>query len=373
MKILPSVGLLGTGLGIGLVIGQMTSAAKPDSNSDAPGTSAARVTKRDRSMQGGPAANSMEAIRRAKPDAVAGLTELAVSESDPIERHGRIAECLRRMDAENWKSVMDSFYKLSIETGRDNAEAWKLGLMRSGQVAGEAAMNDLLSKGFNKKHQECWSTLYGWGMKNPRAALDWLKQAEAGGHQPVAANYTAIIAGAALSDPSLAMQLLESIPKSARTDSPGHLVWNLVQNGGVETLDAVLGYASTMDRSDPADAKFANDLMNQATDKLLWKADHALDVPQACEVVLKLTQYGQDPTLMTSRALEKYRWYGMPAKLKLLDDVNSSSGISELNLPALARQVLGTMNGEQDQVAVRNWLQENPDSPLVPIISPAVP
>lgn len=373
MKILPSAGLLVLGLGIGLVIGRTAFAPAGGASGGTGSESVTRMTKRDRGPRAGSGDTGMEAIRRASPDAVAGLTALAMSEADPIERHRRVSECLLRMDAGNWQAVMASFDTISKGTGRDNGEAWKLGLVRSGQVAGEAAMNEILADGFNKNETRCWSTLYGWGMKDPRSALDWLQKAAADGHKVATVNYTSLLAGAALSNPSQALRLLDDLPAEVRNGCAGHLVWNVVQNSGTEALDDVLKYASELDTSNPINARFATSLADQAADKLLWQADHARDVPKACEAVVKLTRYGQDPTRMTARALQKYQWYGMPDKLSLLNGVSASSQVSGLDLPALASQVLGTMNGEGDRAAVRAWLDQNPDSPLVPVLGPAVP
>jgi len=146
-----------------------------------------------------------------------------------------------------------------------------------------------------------------------------------------------------------------------------------VQHGGVEALDDVLQFATNLDKSDLRNEQFAGNLFKEAAEKLLWKADNARSVDQACEVVVKLTQYGQDPTDVTMSALQRYRWYNMPDKLKLLNNITTSVQAADLNLPSLRFFVLGTMNGAGDRAAVLEWMNQHPDSPLVPIIEKRVP
>lgn len=373
MKHLFSAGLLVVGLSAGIVIGKATSRSDSDPEQAGLDSPEKRSGKRERSPRADSPTSSIDRIRKAKPSELPGLTRIAISLSDPVEMRRQLTECLLHMDANNWQEVVEAFAKLSRETGRDQGEEWKLSLFRSGQVAGEHAMNLRLKDGLNKKSDTNWHTLYGWSSKDSHAALAWLRKAEADGHPVSNECYGAIIAGAALADPKDALKLLAGIPADRRGGCAGNLTWNVVQNGGVEALDDVLQFASKLDKSDPKNEQFADNLLDQTADKLLWKADHALDVQQACEVVSKLVEYGQDPTDITSRALQKYRWYGMPEKLRLLNTVHSSNEAADFNLPMLTSFVLSTMNGDGDKVAVIEWMNKNPDSPLVPLIEKRVP
>lgn len=366
-------GLLVVGLSVGIVIGRATSKSSSGPEQATLDSSGMRAVKRERPSRTDSPTGGIDRIRKAKPSEIGGLTGLAASSADPIERQRLVSECLLHMTAENRREILGSFATISRESGRDAAEEWKLAMIRSGQVAGEEVMNEQLAAGLKNRKQQSWSMLYGWGTKDPRAALDWIKKAEANGHETNAENYSAIIAGAALSDPDGALKLLAEIPADRRSGCAGNLTWNVVQNGGVEALDDVLQFASKLDKSDPQNKQFADNLLDQTADRLLWKADHALDVQQACEVVAKLVEYGEDPTDITSRALQKYRWYAMPDKLKLLDTANSAIEAGSLNLPMLTSFVLGTMNGNGDKVAAIEWMNKNPDSPLVPLIEKRVP
>ncbi len=373
MKHLFSAGLLVVGLSAGIVIGKATSRKPTDPEQAELDSPEKRSGKRERSSRADSPTNNIDRIRKAKPGELPSLTRNAIHLSDPVEMRRQLTECLLHMDASNWQEVVDAFAKLSRETGRDQGEEWKLSLFRSGQVAGEQAMNLRLKDGLDKKSDSNWHTLYGWSSKDSHAALAWLRKAETDGHPVSNECYGAIIAGAALADPKDALKLLAGIPADRRGGCAGNLTWNVVQSGGVEALDEVLQFASKLDKSDPQNEQFANNLFNQSAEKLLWKADHARDVDQASDVVIKLTQYGQDPTDATLSALQRYRWYYMPDKLKLLNNVTSSDQVSDLNLPTLTSFVLGTMNGDGDKAAVIEWMNKNPSSPLVPHIEKRVP
>lgn len=371
MKALSSGGFLAAGLVIGVLLGKtpMFSGAGDDAASASPGL----PTKTDRSSVTGSIHPGVSAIRKATPAGLASLTGHAAETPDPIEARRLVSECLLNMTASNWQDVVASFGKVSATTGRDPADDWKLALFRSGQVAGSEAMDSYLEAGLKNRGMQSWQTLYGWGSKDPRAALAWLTKAEAEGHATANEHYSAVISGAALSQPDDALKLLAEIPAARRKDCAGNLVWNVVQNGGTDALDSVLEYASKLDTAQPDNKELASELIREATNKLLWKADHARDVAGACDVVVKLVQYGGDANGLTQAALQKYRWYFMPDKLNILETISSSPQGSDLELTSLTNSVLSTMNGDQDRTAVREWMEKHPDSQLIPHLRARVP
>jgi hypothetical protein len=371
MKALSSGGFLAVGLAIGILLGKtpMLSGGSESSTSSAPGL----PTKTDRSSATGSIHPDVSAIRKSTPAGLASLTGHAAMTPDPVESRRLVSECLLNMTAGNWRDVVSSFAKVTSTTGRDPAEDWKLALFRSGQVAGGEAMDSYLADGLKNRGTQAWQTLYGWGTKDPRAALAWLAKAEAEGHATANEHYSAVISGAALSQPEDALKLLGEIPSARRKGCAGNLVWNVVQNGGIDALDPVLEYASNLDTAQPDNKELASELIGEATNKLLWKADHARDVAGACDVVVKLAGYGGDPNGLTLAALQKYRWYFMPDKLNILETISSSPHGSDLELTRLTNTVLGTMNGDQDRTAVREWMEQHPDSLLIPHLRTRVP
>ena len=375
MKPLSSTALSLGCLALGIVLGKGPLASGSASGTAQPGDPAAAANRAAKSTREAPASlhPGISTIRKAAPGELAGLTEQATTMTDPVEVQRLLSECLLHMTAENWQDVVATFGKISTTTGRDPASEWKLALFRSGQVAGAEAMDSLRKHGFEKKDMGIWQTLYGWSSRDPLAALDWLQKTELENGKKVHSDfYSALVAGSALNDPQGTINLLDRIPADRRSECAGHLVWNVVQNGGTGALDPLLSYAAALDRSDPNNQTFADQLFKEATDKLLWKADAARDVQQGCDVVLKLAKYGCDPNLLTQSMIGKYRWYGMQEKIQILETLNGAHG-DKLQLDSLTSSVMSTMNGDGDQVAVREWIDQHPDSPLVPHLKSFLP
>ena len=367
MKALSSAAFLVAGLTLGILLGKGPLSPDPVS-----GNAADTAGKGSRSAKSGRPGETrslhpgVSTIRQAAPSELAALVEQAATMTDPVEIRRLLSECLLHMTSENWKEVIATFGDISKTTGRDPAEEWKLALFRSGQIAGAEAMDFYLAAGLKDHGSQCWNTLYGWASKDPRDALAWLAKAEADGQPITRDHYTALLAGAALSNPQDALKLLGEIPADKRKGCSGHFVWNVVQNGGIQALDPILEFASTLDTSVPGNEVLASDLLHEVTEKLLWKADHARDVEEACDVVAKLAQYGRDANQLTRAALQKYRWYFMPQKLDILETVSAGPKGGELELGSLTSMVMGTMNGDEDRAAVSEWMEKHPDSPLIP-------
>ena len=305
-------------------------------------------------------------IARASAKDLPSLMQRAASIADPIERHRWVSECLAQMSAENWKEVVSGFAKLSDETGRDMASEWNMALVRSGQVAGAEAMDSMAAAGLGGNGKQSWNILYGWGMKDPKAALDWLKQAESAGKGVTNDHFTALLGGAALLRPADALALLDQMPPDRKAGCAGHLAWNIVMNGGTEALPQLLDYASKLDRDQPGNEALSRSLIREAADRMLWQSDHKRSVPAACEAVKTLISHGADPTGVASQALQKYRWYAVPDKLALLDGMVSSNEANPPDAQTLTSSLASTLGGGQDVDAVRKWIAQNPGSPLVP-------
>lgn len=367
MKSPAPVGLVLAGIVIGLIIGRTSSiTGSPHDDSESAPTRT-RSSHRDRGSHEVGVVSGIAKIRKARPSELAGLTLLAASSSDPVEQHRLVSECLLHMTADNWFDIVSSFHKLACETGRDPSESWKLALFRSGQVAGAEAMDRQLAEGLDKKKQESWNILYGWGTKDPLAALNWLKAAEAEGHAISADNYTAAIAGAALSNPQQALDLLSHIPAPLRPHCTDHLVWNVVQNGGTDALDQVMQYAASLDTSTVENDALSDLLYHHSLEKLLWRADRALDVNQAREIIGKVAQYDRNPTKTAHQVFQKYRWYAVPDKLDILETASTTANTG-LDVPFLTSALKDTMYGEGDRAAARDWMAKHPDSPFVPYL-----
>lgn len=367
MKTLAPAGFVLAGIAIGLIIGRTSSDSAFSREDSETAPSRTRSPDRERGSREVGVVSGIEKIRQARPTELAGLTRLAASSSDPIEKHRLVSECLLHMTADNWHDVVSSFYKLSCETGRDAAEEWKLALVRSGQVAGAEAMDRQLAEGLDKKKQESWSILYGWATKDPLSALKWLKTAKTAGHAISENNYAAVIAGAALSDPKSALDLLAQVPEPVRQGCTDDLVSNVVQNGGTDALDQVMQYAASLDTSTVENDALSDLLYHHSVEKLLWKADLALDVKQAREIIGKIARYDRNPTKTAHQVFQKYRWYAVPDKLDILNTASTTTNTG-LDVPLLTSALKDTMYGEGDRAAARDWMTKHPDSPFVPYL-----
>jgi hypothetical protein len=365
MKGSGSIGLVLAGIAIGVIIGRLAPGSGSSGEDGGSAQARMRSSIREHDPRGGAVVSGVARIRHARPHELAGLTRLAASTPDPVERHRLVSECLLHMTAENWFDVVSGFHKLSCETGRDPSEEWKLALVRSGQVAGAEAMDRQLAEGLDKTKRECWSILYGWANRDPLAALDWLKTAEAAGHAIPAENYAAALAGAALGDPRSALDLLGRIPEHARQDCIDDLVSNAVQNGGADALDTIIEYAAGLDTSTVEGDALSDLLYHHSIEKLLWKADLARDVNQAREIIGKIAQYDRSPTKTAHQVFQKYRWYAVPDKLDILDAATASAN-AELDVGFLTSALAETMFGEGDRAAALEWMAKHPDSPFVP-------
>ncbi|RYD18687.1 MAG: hypothetical protein EOP88_21705 [Verrucomicrobiaceae bacterium] len=367
MKMLSSFGFLAAGLAIGLVLGR-NGISSPRAGDAAAGNASGEVRKTKSGSRDEAELTGVRLIRSAAPDQVGKITRQVLTIPDPVESQRLLSECLLNMTHENWRDIVSSFRKTSNETGRDPADQWKLAVYRSGQIAGQDAVEIYIQNGLKGNTQALWHGLHGWSTKDAPSALRWLRKMEAEGHPIPNDSYTAIIAGSARVDPAAAMRFLDSVPPDKKKDCATHLVWNVIQNSGTDGLDLVLDYASKLDTSDPANTRLAGNLFDKVTEKLLWQGDHARDIGQASVVVERLARYGQDPTTITRRALEKYRSYPVDSKLSFLQTVSAAPHSSELNLPSLSSAVMRTVKSEEDRNAVQQWIAKNPGSPLVPYL-----
>jgi hypothetical protein len=152
-----------------------------------------------------------------------------------------------------------------------------------------------------------------------------------------------------------------------RQNCTEHLVSNVVQNGGTDALDQVLQYAATMDTSTIENDALSDLLYHHSIEKLLWKADRALDVKQARDIIGKIARYDRDPTKTAHQVFQKYRWYAVPDKLDILHAA-STSAKTELDMPLLTSALKETMFGEGDRMAARDWMAKHPDSPFIPYL-----
>ena len=374
MKHLPAFGFLVAGLAIGILVGRSgegTRAAGPDDG----GTGTVPVRKRLAERPKSSESASLRAIRSAAPADLPALTLRSGKVVDPVEMRRLVSECLMSMTAENWEEVVSSFGRLTKETGRDLADDWRLALFRSGQLAGGDAMDTWLAAGLENRRDQSWHTLHGWGTRDPKAALEWLRNAAAEGNELSPTFYAAVIGGAAMTDPADAIRHLSDVPAALRKECVSPLVWDTASHGGPESLDPVLRYADGLDRGDPESAVFADRIFAESTEALLKMADSARDPQKACDAAALLISYGRDPYDVVRATVGKFRWYHMSDKLKIVDETLLSASQSEpAEVARMVAYLMSTMNANNGDVAViHEWMSDHSTSALLPELKRRLP
>ena len=287
----------------------------------------------------------------------------AIECPDPIEKELLMAECLMFMDDSNWNDLLESFAEATGATGRDQYGAWKNCLMRSGQVAGEQAMNHWREKGLGGLRDEPWHTIYGWASVDPTAAKQWLERCEAEGGNPPTALYQALIAGAGLHDSKVTMNLLESLPEERRGTAASHLVWNLTARGGLEELKPQLEYAREHE-DDQKLAGLAGSLRKEIEKKFLWAATASGRADLALQHLEFLAAEPSELPSLARRVLSGFEGAKASEGLKLVEGLMKNPRFSELpEMGNLQRTALEqAMNGNPGGLDA--WLRNNPASPL---------
>ncbi len=302
-------------------------------------------------------------IRRSTPEQLSGLMVRAIECPDPVEKELLMAECLMFMEASNWNELLDSFAEATGATGRDQYGAWKNCLMRSGQVAGEQAMNHWREKGLGGLQDEPWHTIYGWASVDPAAAKQWLERCEAEGTNPPTALYQALIAGAGLHDSKVTMNLLESLPEERRGTAAGHLVWNLTARGGLDELEPWLEYARG-NAEDPELAGLAGSLRGEIEKKFVWAATSSGRADLALQHLEFLADEPSDLPSLARRMLSGFEGAKASEGLELVEGLMENPRFAELpEMAQLQRMALGqAMQGTPGGLDA--WLRNNPNSPL---------
>lgn len=174
-----------------------------------------------------------------RPDRIPMAVVASLQVGDPVEQHQRITDHLAKIDAGNWRDVIDKFQSVSHQTGRRHDDLWNLTMVRIGQIAGAEAIEEMKRRGFEQDQ-----VFYGWAMAYPDAARTWM---ETPGNTPPDKRgqyLDQLVSGMAIADPGTAMKYMATLPEDQQKSCARDLVHNLVQGNGVESasqwLDQVL-------------------------------------------------------------------------------------------------------------------------------------
>ncbi len=353
-----------TGFLVGRSSGGRTDPASESASEDKPRQ--VRVRERDSSREAASPRSGrtlLAEIRRSPSDKLGSLMFRAIECSDPIEKELLMAECLMFMDASNWSDLLRAFADATGTTGKDQYGAWKHCLMRSGQVAGQDAMDHWRKTGFIGRSDEPWHTIYGWASVDPDAARQWLRNAETEGEGISSALYQALIAGSALHDSGKTMALLESLPEARRNSAAGHLVWNLTARGGLDELKPWLEYARKH-ADHPELANLAGGLRGEIEKKFIWAGTNSGRPDLALQHLDFLATGPADLPALADRMLSGFGAAKSSGGLDLVEGLLRNprfAGLPEMGM--LENRAL-EQAFEHNPATLDTWLRANPNASL---------
>ena len=166
-------------LSLGFFAGRMTSSSSSLQSDDSPRDSTIEGKRRagERSTADRPVtrgARLRQEIRSVSTDRIPDLVFRALENGDPILRQQLMSELYSRMDAGNYRRMMEEILHVSDATGREYPEEYLLMAMRAGQIAGQEAMEGWKAKGIETDAAS--KTLTGWAHVDPEAARRYGKR-----------------------------------------------------------------------------------------------------------------------------------------------------------------------------------------------------
>jgi len=274
---------------------------------------------------------------------------------DTVARVQQVTSDLQKMDASNWKQVIDQFEIISHQTGRTHPDLWKLAMMRVGQVAGAAGIEDIKARGFEQDQ-----VFYGWAMADPAAAQAWFE--EKGHEDPHALQFRQqLVEGMAVADPAKAMSYFATLSESDQQSCATDLVNGLVRTAGVDAasqwLDQVLASGASQGMS-----KRAFDEVAQLVAKTSKPDVTGLGFAQDWFLRYKDSPYITSEEIGTaaSRFQGQYALNGLDF-LMTMNQLPVVQGQSD-NPPGLA-QVMQNAYAHDPQ-KLEKWLQQNATAPF---------
>jgi len=199
-------------------------------------------------------------IGRERPEPVVALTpeqarartfEL-LSLPDRFERMRQLCDLLRGVTTDNWRDIIDVFVRQTASTGRRHPDEWRLTLARVGEIAGAAAVEEMLASAKQWEQGRAPALLAGWAAGDPKAAQAWLASQDPERQKLLGPG---LVNGLARSEPDAALAVMQSFAGMRDTLVP-QIMDETIQRGGFRAGEELL--MRTFSRTDvPADVKGA--------------------------------------------------------------------------------------------------------------------
>lgn len=358
------VGSLASMFAIGFVAGRMSppSSAGVTAGPEEPGNAKARIRAGGRPPAD--AANTAFArlrqeIRSAAPDQLAGLLYRALEPSDPFVQRALLDELYARMDATNFVAMSDALNRISLETGRAHHDEWLLLHTRTGQVAGQAAM-DRFSAAAALGGQPAGRALWGWASTDPEAARKWLDA-----HAELAPDLrdrllSSIASAAILHDPDRAIGMLAALPEAVRNRSSNEFCNQLVQHCG---KDRAIEWLKSVRAAEP-DSDFAASVSRQVFDRAVWAGANQTNAAVMVRDLEQLAAIMPIDEGWISRAMGQIRDRKVTGGIDLLDQIARNPALKEIPLSdGVWHSAVGHAL-QRNRESVATWLENHPDSPI---------
>lgn len=163
------------------------------------------------------------------PGELLAETSAALGHGKVPERYFAFVAVMQKLTRDNWREVLQAFQDERKRTGLGHPEVFEIFARRAGEIAGKDAMSHFLKNGWGADASEA---MIGWASKNPAEALQWL------GHDADPETRRGVmgaaIRGLALTEPDLAVKLLEDQPLKERNKYAYELVTSMLRSVGID-------------------------------------------------------------------------------------------------------------------------------------------
>ena len=349
-------------LSLGFFVGRMTSSRNPqgeNSPQDSSMEGKRRVADRpaaDRPVTRG--ARLRNEIRSTPADRIPELVFRALETGDPILRRQLMSELYGRMDATNYRRMMEEILHVSDATGREYPEEYLLMAIRAGQIAGQGAMEGWKTKGIETEAAS--KTLTGWAHMDPEAARRWLEANPdlAPGVRNKLLN--ALLTGTMANDPENATRLYASLPEEDRDRCLATLTNQIVQIAGKEAGVDWLKDVMAGGAGDPYVQKAGTSLF----DRILWSGANRHNAASMVRDLEHLSSIFPAEDDWMTRGMGQIQDRRTIGGIELLDELSRSPVFKDR--PFTQRQWNSAVDFalQRDPAAVDQWLAENPASPI---------
>lgn len=184
-------------------------------------------------------ASAGSAAESARPPTAPGemlaATKAALGHGKVPERYFSMVALLQKLSPDNWREVVQAFEEEQKRTGLGHPEVFEIFARHAGEVAGKDVVSYFLKKGWGGDANEA---MIGWASKNATEALQWLgREADPETRRRLMAG---AIRGLALTEPDLAVKVLEDQPAKERIKYVDELVTSMLRPAGIDGVQRLV-------------------------------------------------------------------------------------------------------------------------------------